>query len=64
MIPRHPSPNGSPSTNRGAHKHGGGIGMLSPFPFASHSRAAYLENLVLRPTVARGDHRSDNEQIV
>jgi hypothetical protein len=64
MISRCPSRNSPLPTNRGAHKHGGGIGMLSPFPFASHNRAAYLENLVLRPTVASRDHRSDNEQIV
>jgi hypothetical protein len=33
------------------------LALLSPFPFASHSRAAYLENLVLRHPIAAAQKR-------
>jgi hypothetical protein len=40
------------------------LALLSPVHFASYSRAAHLENLLLRRAVVRRHHRSDNEQIV
>jgi hypothetical protein len=39
-------------TNGNVQMHGGGIGTLSHCPVASHSRAAHLENLVVRPPIA------------
>jgi hypothetical protein len=38
--------------NGDVHTHGGGVGTLSHYPFARHSRAAHLENLVVRPPIA------------
>jgi len=39
------------AANDNVRRHGGGSGTLVTIPFCCHSRAAFVENLVIRPPI-------------